>query len=100
MRTEELLEAVLSLRSDPKLHKKRATQGSVVIYARHELKFAADTYLIKLKRLQNKVLRTIGNFTSCTPVSDLHMAFNIPYVYDYAKKKKIVKTTSRSHTKS
>jgi hypothetical protein len=47
---------------------------------------AADTYLLKFQRLQNKVLRTIGNFARCTPVRDLHRAFNLPYMYDYITK--------------
>jgi hypothetical protein len=46
----------------------------------------AETHLIKLQRLQNKVLRTIGNFPRHTPVRELHVAFNIPYVYDYIAK--------------
>jgi hypothetical protein len=40
---------------------------------------------LKLQRLQNKVLRTIGNFPRHTPVQELHKAFNIPYIYDYIK---------------
>jgi hypothetical protein len=28
-------------------------------------------------RLKNKVLHTIGNIPRCTPVHDLHMAFNL-----------------------
>jgi hypothetical protein len=47
--------------------------------------FAADNNLLKLQRLQNKVLRTIGNFPKRTPVRDLHMAFKLPYIYDYIK---------------
>jgi hypothetical protein len=39
-----------------------------------------------LQRLQNKVLRTIGNFPRRTPVRDLHVAFRIPYVYDFITK--------------
>jgi hypothetical protein len=46
---------------------------------------AADTYLLKLQRLQNKVLRAIGNFPKFSPVLDLHMAFNLTYVYDYTR---------------
>jgi hypothetical protein len=38
---------------------------------------------IKLLRLQNKVLRTIENFPKCTPVSEMHTAFNLPYIYIY-----------------
>jgi hypothetical protein len=45
--------------------------------------FAADTHLMKLQRLQNKVLRIIGNFPRRTPVRELHKAFSIPYIYDY-----------------
>jgi hypothetical protein len=41
---------------------------------------------VKLQRLQNKVLRTIGNLPRSTPIRDLHMALNIPYVYDYITK--------------
>jgi hypothetical protein len=44
---------------------------------------AADPHLLKLQRMQNKVLRTIGNFPRRTPVRELHKAFNIPYIYDY-----------------
>jgi hypothetical protein len=48
--------------------------------------FMADTHLLKLQHLQNKVLRTIGNFPRHTSVSELHKAFNIPYIYDYITK--------------
>jgi hypothetical protein len=52
-------------------------------YACPALEFAAETHLLKLQRLQNKGLRTIGNLPRRTPVRDLHLAFQIPYVYDY-----------------
>jgi hypothetical protein len=39
-----------------------------------------------LQRLQNKVLRTIGNFARCTPVRDLHTAYNLPDLYEYILK--------------
>jgi hypothetical protein len=38
---------------------------------------------MKLQCLQNRVLRAIGNLDRRTPVRDLHLAFKIPYVYDY-----------------
>jgi hypothetical protein len=47
---------------------------------------AADTHLMKLKCLQNKVLHTIGNIPRLIPVRELHTAFNIPYVYDFITK--------------
>jgi hypothetical protein len=46
----------------------------------------ADTHLLKLQRLQNKVLGTIGNFPRQTPVRELHKSFNIPNIYDYITK--------------
>jgi hypothetical protein len=53
-------------------------------YASPAWEFAANTHLLKLQRLQNKVLRTIGNFPRRTLVRELHKAFSIPYIYDYA----------------
>jgi hypothetical protein len=41
---------------------------------------------LKLQRLHNRVLRTIGNFPWRTPVRELHKAFSIPYAYDYMTK--------------
>jgi hypothetical protein len=41
---------------------------------------------MKLQRLQNRVLRTIGNYRRRTRARDLHLGFHIPYVYDYIKK--------------
>jgi hypothetical protein len=55
-------------------------------YAFPAWKFAAESHLLKLQRLQNRVLRTIGNFPRRTPVRDMHVAFQIPYVYDYITK--------------
>jgi hypothetical protein len=55
-------------------------------YACSASEFAADTHLIKLQRLQNKILRTIGNFPRRTPVREMHMAFHLPYMYDYMTK--------------
>jgi hypothetical protein len=58
----------------------------VTTYACSVWELAADTCLLKLQRLQNKVLRTTGNFSRCTRVHDLHTAFNFPYVYNYITK--------------
>jgi hypothetical protein len=58
----------------------------IMTYASPAWEFAANTDLFKLQRLQNKVLRTIGNFPRSTPVRELHKAFNIPYIYDYITK--------------
>jgi hypothetical protein len=44
------------------------------------------TYLPTLQRLQNEALRTIGNLQRSTTTRDLHVAFKIPYLYDYGTK--------------
>jgi hypothetical protein len=49
-------------------------------YASPAWEFAADTHLIKLQPLQNKVLCNIGNSSRTTLVRDLHMAFKFPYI--------------------
>jgi hypothetical protein len=41
-----------------------------------------DSHLLKLQRLQNRVLHTIDNLPRRTPTRDLHMAFQIPYLHD------------------
>jgi hypothetical protein len=75
------------------LHK--ALIRSVMTYACPTWELAADTCVLKLKCLQNKVLHTDGNCPRCTAVCNLHMAFNLLYAYNCNK---IVQ--SRSHKKS
>jgi hypothetical protein len=45
--------------------------------------YAVDAHLLKLQRLQNTVFSAVGNLDRCTPAHKLHVAFKIPYVYDY-----------------
>jgi hypothetical protein len=71
--SSELLSANIKLT----LH--NALNRSVMNHASPAWEFAAKTYLLKLQRLQNKVPRTVGNFPRCTPVRDMHAAFNLPY---------------------
>jgi hypothetical protein len=71
------------LSANIKLTLHKAMIRSVMTYACPARELAADTYLLKLLRMYNKVLVTAGNFPRCTPVRDLHTAFNLPYVYDY-----------------
>jgi hypothetical protein len=59
---------------------------SVMTCACPTWEYAADAHLLKLQRLQNRVLRAIGNLDRRTPVREMHVAFNIPYVYDYITK--------------
>jgi hypothetical protein len=67
------------LSANIKLTLHKALIRSVTTYASPAWEFAADTHLMKLQRLQNKVLRTIGNYRRRTRVRDLHLAFHIPY---------------------
>jgi hypothetical protein len=55
------------------LHK--ALIRSVMTYACPAWEFTAESHLLKLQRLQNKVLLTIGNFATRTSVRDMHVAF-------------------------
>jgi hypothetical protein len=55
-------------------------------YASPAWEFAANIHLMKLQHLQNKELRTIDNYPRSTPVRDLHLASQIPLVYDYRTK--------------
>jgi hypothetical protein len=54
----------------------KALIRSVMTYASPAWEFVADTHLMELQRLQNKVLRTIGSFPRSTPVRNLHMAYS------------------------
>jgi hypothetical protein len=48
--------------------------------------FEAESHLLKLQRLQNRVLRTIGSFPRRTSVHNMHEPFQITHVYDYITK--------------
>jgi hypothetical protein len=74
------------LRDKIKLTLHKALIRTVIMYACPAWELAADTYLLKLQGLQNKVLRTLGTFPRCTTVRDMHTAFNLPYVYDNVTK--------------
>jgi hypothetical protein len=74
---------------------------SVMTYACPAWKLATDTHLLELQRLQNKVLRTNGNFPRCTPVRDMHTAFNLHYVYDYMcrKQEEVIRNHENEHVR-
>jgi hypothetical protein len=59
---------------------------SVMTCACPAWELTADTYLLKLQRLQNKVLRAIGIFPRRTWERNFHTDFSLPYVYDYITK--------------
>jgi hypothetical protein len=62
------------LSTNIKLTLHKALIRSIMTYGCLAWEFAADNHLLKLQRLQNKVLRTPG--------CDLHMAFKLQYMYD------------------
>jgi hypothetical protein len=55
---------------------------AIMTYVCPNWEYAVDAHLLKLQRLQNRVLRAIGNLHRCTPVPKLYVAFKIPYMYD------------------
>jgi hypothetical protein len=44
---------------------------------------AVDTDLLKRQRLQNRIIRNIGNFPRPTYICDWHKSFQLSCVYDY-----------------
>jgi hypothetical protein len=75
-----------NLNANIKLIRYRALIRLILTYACPIWEFAADINLMKLQRLQNRVLRAISNLDWRTPARDLHLAFKIPFVYDYITK--------------
>jgi hypothetical protein len=59
----------------------RALIRSKMTYACPAWESAAGTQLLKLQRLQNKVLRVIGGVPRRTPIRNMHAELQIPYVY-------------------
>jgi hypothetical protein len=57
----------------------KALIRSVMTYACPAWEFAAESDLLKLQRLQIRVLRTIGNLSRRTSVRQLHVTFQIPW---------------------
>jgi hypothetical protein len=60
---------------------------------------------LKIAARAKQVLHTTGNSPWCTPVHDLCMAFNLPYVYDYITKlcrqqAEVVKNHENEHVRS
>jgi hypothetical protein len=55
-------------------------------YACPAWEFVAETHLLKFLRMQNMVLRTIGNFPRHISFRDMHVAFQVPYICEYIRK--------------
>jgi hypothetical protein len=63
-----------------------ALMRSKMTYVCPTSEFAAGIHLVKLQRLQNRVLRALSDPEGRTPVRDFRVAFKIPYVYEYITK--------------
>jgi hypothetical protein len=74
------------LSANIKLTLHKALIRFIMTYACPAWEFAADSHLLKLQRLQSKVLYTIGKFPRRTLTCELHVAFKIPYVCHFITK--------------
>jgi hypothetical protein len=83
--------------TNSKLTLHKALIRSNMTYACPAWEFAADTHLMKLQRLQNKVLHTTGNFPRYTLIPDMHISFQILHIRFYNQ---IMQATNRSHSTS
>jgi hypothetical protein len=69
------------LSTNIKLTLHKALISSIIMtYVCSVWEFSADNRLLKVQRLQNKVLSTIAILPRRTPVRDLHMAFKLPHI--------------------
>jgi hypothetical protein len=84
------------LNTNSKLTIHKALIGSIMTYACPAWEFAADTHLLKLHRLENKVLRTTGKFFRDTPIRE-YIPSNSIRIRFY---KEIMQATSQSHSTS
>jgi hypothetical protein len=74
------------LRTNIKFMLYKALIRSVMTYARSTWEYSTDAHLLKLQRKQIRAFRAIENRERRTPIRELHVAFKIPYVYDYITK--------------
>jgi hypothetical protein len=88
----------LSIKS--KLTFYKALIRSKMTYACPAWEFAADSHVIALQRLQNRVVRTTAKLPRRTPTRALYLALQIPYVNDYITKicrKQVEAIQNRDH---
>jgi hypothetical protein len=71
----------LSIKTKMTLYK--ALIRSKMTYACPAWESAADSHLMKLQRLQNKVLRVTGGLPRRTPTRYMYAELQTPYVYDF-----------------
>lgn len=72
----------LSLSINTKLALYISSLRSVKTYACPNWEYATDAHLLKLQRMQNKVLRAAENLDGFTSVRELHVTSKIPYLHD------------------
>jgi hypothetical protein len=73
------------LSTDIKLPLYKILIRSIMTYACPTWEYAADTNLLKLQCLQNRVLQTTENFERCTLFCKMYVPFQFPYVYNMSK---------------
>jgi hypothetical protein len=78
---------------------------SAVAYSCPAWEFPAGTQILKVQRLKNKVLLTIGKCPSCTPVCDLNTAFNLPRLYGcitklYRQQAEVIQNQENEHIRN
>jgi hypothetical protein len=72
----------MRLSASIKLTLHKALFSSITTDAYPVRQFAADTYVLKVQRLERKVIRTTDKFPKRTPIREMHVAFKIPHVYE------------------
>jgi hypothetical protein len=70
----------------PKLTLYKALIRFKMTYAWPAWESATNNHLMKLQCLQNKILRVTGSLPRRTPNHNMHVAFQIPCVYDFITK--------------
>jgi hypothetical protein len=71
------------LSTNIKLTLYKALIRSVMTYACPTLEYVVDAHILKLLRLQNRVLCATANLDRCTPDRKLCVSLKISYEYDY-----------------
>jgi hypothetical protein len=89
-----------SLATNIKLALHKALIKSITIYACPAWQYAADSHLLKLQSLKNKVLCTNGNFLRRTPVRDLHMACKLPYIHKKLYRQQVIQNHENANVRN
>lgn len=53
------------------------------------LLFMADTHLLKLQSLQNRIFRVLSDLGRSKLIRELNMVVKVPYIYNYIGRKHV-----------